>query len=129
MRSLSSREVHLLGDVIDFARRSSEYARQLAAEATMAEHALRYALQCVYEACIQIEGKRESGRFAELFPGEDIRQIRRVANEGRHDYGRQQIDELVADVDQRVPALSARAEELLSAHRRLHGADPGRLQD
>ena len=129
--SLSEREVNRLADIVREARMATEFlggrtADDLSGDA-MRFHALRNALRNVAEACIQIDAGTRGQRFAALSPGHDIRPIRVIGNALRHDYNATTATLLVNDTLRIGPVLAARAEALLDAHRRLHGADPGRL--
>ena len=102
MPSLTDREVQKLADVIQLADEAAMMLGGAGAEDLAAEiekrYALRYAVQCAFEACIQIERRPGSGRFGQLFPTEDLAALRHAANAGRHDYTRIDLTDLVGDV-------------------------------
>lgn len=123
--SLSSREAHLLGDIVEEGRKAIKYlggrsASELTAD-DMRLNAILKVLQNTVEACIQIDGKKNKRRFDVILPDHDLDALKEIGNLARHDYGAANPMNLIEDVTVRLPPLIADAEALLDAHRRLHG--------
>ena len=123
--SLSSREAHLIADIL----RESDTIDEFVGEATLVQlqadklrvYAIQKALQNACEACIQLDGKRGEGRFAVIFPNRSLGAMKDIGNRLRHDYGRVDVVGMWADIHDILPLLRADAEAVLSAQRRLRG--------
>lgn len=125
MSSLSNSEAHYVGDIAEEAGHALNFAGDLEFLRTNNDllklYAVEKAIQNVAEACIKLEGKRNSGRFEFLFPDFTIQDMRTIGNLLRHDYGNIDVEAIIGTLLNQVPRLKARAEELLAAHRGLHG--------
>ncbi len=122
---LSNPEIMRLGDIITEADNIDDFRAKHSRESfltdTMAVYAVQKPLQNLSEACIQIEGKKTSGRFGKLFPEHDLTIVREIGNLLRHDYGGFSYDRVWEECDMIVPSLRDRAQGLLDQAAKLHG--------
>jgi uncharacterized protein with HEPN domain len=125
MSSLFDKEAHYIGDIAEEADRALSFAGDIMTLVRDLDllrlYAVEKAIQNVAEACIKMEDVQQSGRFEAFFPDFKLKDIRLMGNLIRHDYGNIDVHAVVGTLEDQIPRLKARAEELLAAHRRLHG--------
>lgn len=115
----------MIGDVFEEADKAIRFVgeRDASALATneMALYAAERAIGNTTEACIRLEREGYKGRFEKLFPDHVFTDIRDIGNAARHDYDWLNVLEVHTAATVLMPPLRDRADDLLAAHRRLHG--------
>ncbi|MEM5518577.1 HepT-like ribonuclease domain-containing protein [Henriciella sp. AS95] len=122
---LSNREAHLVGEIFEESEKALSWTAEKDEQSFLRDEPLVYAtekaIQNTVEACIQLEGKLDTGRFEALFPNYTLRAVKKIGNSLRHNYAGVTATEVYATIGDFVGPIHLRASELLDQHRALHG--------